>query len=169
MRNILRIIDSFSVQIGSLVQWLAPLLVLVMTYEVTMRYVFNKPTIWTYETSMMLGGVIYALAWAYVHRNRSHIRVDIFYAHISPRRRLIIDVIGTLFFFFPLILILIKTSIVWTADAWTHKEVLQESIWYPPAAPFRALISLGYILLFLQGIANFIRDCHHLIRNRPYD
>jgi len=169
MKKGLKFIDKMSLWAGNSVQWLAAILVLVMTFEVFMRYVFNEPTIWSYETSMMLGGVIFALAWSYVHKNRAHIRVDVIYASLPQRTQLIIEVIGTLILFFPLVLVLTRTSIVWAMDAWLKNEKMMESIWYPPSGPFRSCIALGYILLLLQGFSNFIRDFYQLIRNRSYD
>lgn len=169
MKTILRVIDSISEWSGRSVRWLALALVLVMTNEVIMRYVFNRPTVWGFETSVMLGAALYALGISYAHRHHSHLRIDVFYTHLSPRRRAIIDVVGTLFLCFPLMIILVGASIDNAWVAWVGKERLKLTFWYPPSGPLRTVVALGFILLALQVIAQFIRDVYLLIRNRPYD
>jgi len=169
MRIILKVIDAISDWSGRSVRWLAVFLIAVMTTEVIMRYVFNHPTMWAFEISIMLGATIYALAWSYVHRHRANVRVDVIYTHLSPRVKGIIDVVGTLFLFFPLIVILTGASIANAWEAWVNSERLEQTFWYPPSGPLRTIVALGFILLALQGGANFFRDLYFVIRNKPYD
>lgn len=169
MRTILKTIDAISDWTGRSARWLTALLVLVISYEVIMRYLFRAPTMWAYETAIMLGATTYALAWSYVHRHRSHVRVDVFYMRLPPRGRATIDVIGNLLLFFPLIFVLINTSIGWAWRAWLINEKSVETYWYPPVAPVRTLVALGLCLFALQGVAQFTRDLYLLIRNKPYD
>ena len=169
MKAVLKVVDSISQQVGSSARWLALALVLVGAFDVIMRYAFNAPTVWAYETSMMLGGSIYALGWAYAHLHKSHIRVDIFYSRLSTRGKAIMDVVCAAIFFFPLMGILLKTSIFWAVRAWARSEVMMESYWYPPAGPFRTAIALGICFFFLQGLAQFIRDLYFVMRRKTLD
>lgn len=169
MRKILRAIDSVSEWTGNTMCWLWAALVLIMTYEVIMRYAFTKPTEWAYETSIMIGAATYALAWAYVHAHHAHVRVDVIYGRLSPRGKAIVDVIGSLLFFFPLIIVLTDHAFAWAWHAWVINEKSVETYWYPPVAPLRTVVLLGLILFGLQAVAQFIRDLYFLIRNRPYD
>ena len=169
MRAILRVVDSISEWTGKAVRWLCVALVLVMTYEVTMRYVFDAPTMWAYETSVMIGGSIFVLGLAYVHRHRGHIRVDVFYEHLSPKGKAIIDVIFASLFLFPLLIILIDASVSYMWRAWLIGEKSVETYWYPPAAPFRTAVAIGFCLFLLQCLAQFVRDLYLLVRNKPYD
>lgn len=169
MRSSLRVIDSISEWTGKTAHWLATALVLLISFEVIMRYSFNAPTNWNYETSMMIGGVLYVFGWAYVHLHHAHVRVDVFYVRLPPRARAAIDVIGALLLFFPLIFLFVKTSFVWTLNSWQTGEISAESSWYPPLAPFRAAVTIGFALFALQGGAQFVRDLYFLIRNKTYD
>jgi len=166
MRTILGIIDSISEWTGKATSWLIAALVLVMVYEVIMRYAFNSPTVWAYETSVMLGGTIYVLGWAFVHRHHAHVRVDVFYARFSPRGKVITDIICALLFLFPLLIILLDVSASFTWHAWVKKERLIETYWMPPAAPFRTIVMMGLSLLALQSVAQFIRDLSLLRRKK---
>lgn len=169
MKTILKIIDSINRRAGSSTSWLCLALVLVGAYDVLMRYVFNRPTLWAYETSCMLGGTIYVLGWAYDHLRHSHIRVDIIYSHLSPRGKALADVISAAIFFFPLVGMLAKTSISWMWRAWSINEVMIETYWYPPAAPYRTIFAIGICLFMLQGLAQFIRDLYFVMRNKALD
>jgi len=169
MRTILRIIDSISEWTGKTGQWFAVALVAVMTFEVISRYVFGRPNLWVHELVMMIGASLYALGYGYVQRHDAHIRADLLYARLSPRGRAIIDLAGWLLIFFPLMILLIETSFVWTVRAWRIDERMPITGWYPPVAPLRAVVMLGFCVLALQGVAQLIRDLHLLIRNKPHD
>ena len=150
-------------KIGSL---FAIALVLLITIEVFMRYVFIRPTNWNYETCLMVGGSLYFMGWSYALRERAHIRVDIFYLRLSPRGRAVIDFVGALLLFFPLIIAFTYASITGVWTSWATKELWILSYWYPPVYPFRALLALGFILLFFQGVALLIRDFYTLFRKQ---
>jgi len=66
-------------------------------------------------------------------------------------------------------IILAKTSVWWAVRAWRINEVMIESYWYPPAAPFRTVIAVGICLLLLQGSAQFVRDLYFVIRRKAID
>jgi len=167
MRTIVRVIDSISEYTGQTVLWLCVALVLVLAYETTVRYVFNAPTQWVMETGEMIGGTIIVMGWSYTHRHHGHIRVDVFYSHLSPRGKAIIDVTCSLLFLFPLLAILLYTSTSWMLFAWKMGEKLVETSFLPPAGPIRTVIVLGLLLFAFQSVAHFIRDLYLLIRNKP--
>lgn len=167
MGTIVRFIDSISEWTGSITRWFAVALVAVTAYDTLARYVFNAPTVWGYETSCMLGASVILLGAAYCLLHNSHVRVDIFYIRLSPRRRAIIDVLGTAILFFPLCAIYIKTSASWMWMSWKTGEVMCETFWYPPAAPFRTVVMIALCLFFLQSIAQFTRNLHMLIKGNP--
>jgi len=169
MRSILRVVDATSDWGGKISRWLAVTLVAVMTYAVIMRYVFNLQTLWTFELLLMMGASLYAFGYGYAQRYHAHIRVDILYARLSLRGRAIIDVLGGLLIFLPLIIALIYASTSWAGHAWVINERMPLTGWYPPVAPLRTVVAMGFCVLALQGVAQLIRDLYFLIRNKPYD
>lgn len=167
MKTIVRFIDSISEWTGRLTHRLCAVLVLFMVTAVIMRYAFGASTLWAYEVGLMLGATIYVLAWAYVHKYGAHIRVDIFYSRLSPRKKAFTDVVCFLLFFAPLMLLLTSVSVDWALRAWAINERMHETGWLPPAAPLRTVVACGICLFALQGLAQFIRDLHLLIRSKP--
>ena len=169
MRKVPRVIDAISRYTAELLKWFCYALVLVIVYDVIMRYVFDAPTMWAFEIAYMLGGAIFVLGFAYTHYHRAHVRVDVFYSRLSPRRKAIIDVFGTLFLFFPLLVLFVHGSFSFMWRAWSIGEISIVTNWFPPIAPFRTVVFIGFCLLAFQAIAQFIRDLYILVRNKPYD
>jgi TRAP-type mannitol/chloroaromatic compound transport system permease small subunit len=169
IRKLLKFIDWRSENSGPTGKWFALLLVLFGSYEAIARHFFNAPTIWAYDSMCMAGGAIYMLGASYNYLHDSHTRVDLFYTQVSPRKQALIDVIGALILFFPLMIIMFKLAVTWAAKAWKIHEVMFNSFWYPPAAPYRTVFAIGLFLLILQGVARFIRDIHFVIRGEKID
>ena len=169
LRKLLRGIDYISKLAGSWAKWFVWLLVLVGAYDTIMRHFFNAPTLWAYDTLCMAGGAVYVMGWSYDYLHDSHIRVDLFYRKLSPRKRALLNIISSVVLFFPLIGALLKISITWAIKAWRINETMISTFWYPPAAPYRTVFALGILFLDLQGIANFIRDLYFVIRGEPLD
>lgn len=149
---------------GRIVSVAIPVLVIVITFDVFMRYLFNSPTDWAYELSYMLGTATISLGLPYVHYRSSHVRVDVIYSRLPPLTRLVLDIVLTIVLFFPLVFMWTK---VFGANAWqsflTH-ETSYDSLWYPILWPFKTIIVLGFFLLLLQGAATFMRDVARLLK-----
>jgi len=112
---------------------------------------------------------MYVMGWSYDYLLDYHTRVDLFYRNISPRKKALINVISSLFLFFPLVGALLKISITWAIRAWRINETMISTFWYPPAAPYRTIFALGMLFLAMQGVSNFVRDLYFVIRGEPLD
>ena len=169
MKKVVRFIDSVSKWTGLSARWACLALVLVLCFEVMMRYVFDAPTIWAHEMSTSLGVIIVCLGWSFVHLRRGHVRVDVFYSRLSSRGKGIIDVACFLVFFLPLLLVLIYAAGRMAWEAYIFDEVLMQSYWYPPALPIRLVVVLGLVLFLLQGVAEFLRDVYAVMKGVRID
>jgi TRAP-type mannitol/chloroaromatic compound transport system permease small subunit len=166
IQAMLQRIDQLSVWVAKAVTLAVFAMVVTMAYDVILRYVFRAPTVWQYDTSYMLGGSVIILGSAYVHLKRRHVRVDLFYNRFPPRVRLILDVVFTLLFFFPLLTGLIIVSAADAIHAYQVKEFSEVGFWRPLMWPFKSVIPVGLAVLWLQGLANFIRDMHMLVKGK---
>ena len=153
-----------SERLAKVVSWLVALLVISISYDVFMRYLFNAPTNWSYALSYMMGAALSALGLAYVHSAGGNVRVDIIYNKFSPKTKLIIDMVFTIIFFFPVYGLLAYYFGVNTWNAFVIKRYDINSIWYPVVWPYMTAITLGFAFLFVQGIANFIRDVRTFVK-----
>jgi TRAP-type mannitol/chloroaromatic compound transport system permease small subunit len=169
MRKIIHTVDAISEWTAKTGRWFIPILMVLVTFEVTMRYVFTRPTLWGYELHVMIAASTYMLAFAYTHLHRAHVRVDMIYAHLPLRVQALIDFLGTLLLFFPFIFLLSYVAWGYMFKAWATSEKMAITGWYPPAAPLRTMVLYGLCLFALQAIAHFFRDSYQMIKGKPYD
>ena len=151
---------------ASVAKWVIPMLIIVVTYEVVARYLFNAPTIWVFDVSSMLYATVVALGFAYVCYHRGNVRVDVIYNKFPVKVKLIIDVVFTLIFFFPVCFVL---AVAFSRDALYAYQISEISItacFYPLTWPYKTLVALGFVLLFLQGITIFLKDVIVLGRSK---
>ena len=158
MRRFYNGMTSASERTAKIASWIVILLVISICYDVFMRYLFNAPTVWSYALSYMMGAALSAFGLAYVHSVGGNVRVDIIYNKSSPKMKLILDLFFTIIFFFPLYGLLAYYFGVNTWNAFVIKRYDINSIWYPVVWPYMTAITLGFVLLFVQGIATFLRD-----------
>ena len=78
---------------GKILCWLIIPMVVGVAYEVVMRYLFDAPTVWAYDSTYMLYGSHFMLGAAYTLRIDGHIRTDLFYDKWSPRTQGIVDAV----------------------------------------------------------------------------
>ena len=166
MKRFLNGIDAISAWTGKGIAWIIIPNVLALVYEFFARYVFGAPTIWSYEVTYFLYGSHFLLGAAYTLRLKSHIRIDIFYQSISPRGRAIVDTMGYLVFFFPVLLLLVYAGTEFTLQSFEMNEKSGLSPWRPYLFPYKAVIVIAIFLLFLQGIAEFIRNASHALKGK---
>ena len=153
-----RVIDKFTDTTGVWVAWLNVPLVLAVAYEVIARYVFNAPTIWSFDVTYMLYGTIFMLGCAYALHKGAHIRTDFFYENWSDRTRGMVDSISYIVFFFPSIIMLLAASGSEAWYAYTINETSEQTPWRPILWPFKAVVPLTCMLLLLQGVSELIKS-----------
>ena len=97
----IRFIDTIGDWSGKIFAWLIVPMIVGVSYEVFVRYVFNAPTIWAYDVTYMLYGSHFMLGAAYTLSKGGHVRTDFFYANWSQRTQGWVDAVSYLLFFFP--------------------------------------------------------------------
>ena len=166
LKKILRVIDKTSLVSGRFLAYTTVLAVAIITFEVLMRYVFNRPTNWGHESMTLIFGMQYILSGAYAHYVRAHVRVDVVYQALSPRNKARMDVLTSLLFF---LYIGVMTYTGWFFY-WDSQVMWELSFtdWAPPLYPVKFTVFLGSLLLLLQGFANFVRDLHIATTGREF-
>ena len=79
MRGFVRAIDGISRFFGAIAAVLVIVLVVLMLYDVVLRYAFNAPTTWGNDLNTWLMGASFVLSIAYAMSTDSHVRVDLLY------------------------------------------------------------------------------------------
>ena len=161
MRNLgiaLKRIDAISEFAGMTARWAGLAMVAAMITEVSLRYIFNSPTVWAHPLCQILWSFYIVIGGSYVLRLNAHVGCDLFYRRFTPRKRAIIDLFTHLLFFIFIITILVHA----VPFAWESLMRLEHypGKWTPPKWPIKMMVPIGVSLLLLQGIAKYIRDLH---------
>ncbi|RME39919.1 MAG: TRAP transporter small permease subunit [Deltaproteobacteria bacterium] len=149
---------------GRLTGYLALPLIAVVVYEVFMRYVFNAPTSWGFEATTFIYGMHFILGLGYTYKHNGHVAIDIFESRLPTKPRTILRIIVGLVLFLPTIGLFAIYSTIYAIDSWRIWEHASTS-WSPPVYPFKTIMAIGFILLFLQGVAKLIEDFKSLGSN----
>jgi TRAP-type mannitol/chloroaromatic compound transport system permease small subunit len=149
-------IDHLNEWVGYVTSFLILPMTLITTFEVILRYVFNRPTEWAWDVNMMLLGAFTVLTGGYVLLKEGHVTMDVFVAKLSIRTRAVIALITSVLLFFSVGLLIWQSGVA-AEESFMMREQLN-SIWSPPIYPLKILWPLGALLLILQGVATFVRD-----------
>jgi TRAP-type mannitol/chloroaromatic compound transport system permease small subunit len=156
--RLVRKIDWFTDNTGTWIAWLNVPLVLIVSYEVFARYLFDAPTLWSFDLTYMLYGTIFMLGSAYALHKGAHIRTDFFFENWSVRTRGTIDSIAYLVFFFPSLIVFL--FVTWNESwyAFTIGETSEQTPWRPILWPFKMVVPLTCLLLLIQGVSETIKS-----------
>jgi len=122
-----------------------------------MRYALGMGSIRLQESVLYAHAGVFMLAAAWTLQVEGHVRVDIFYAQASPRRRAVIDLIGALIFLAPFVAALVMLSVPYVGRSWHVLEGSPQPSGLPFVYLLKTLISLFAVLIGLQGVAQAIR------------
>ncbi len=92
---VLKVIDKITQWCAVASSILIAGMMLIIVYDVIMRYFFNKPTVWVQVVSEYLLVYICFLAAAWILRNGGHIRIGLLIDSLKPRNQALMNSITT--------------------------------------------------------------------------
>ena len=161
LKKVVRFIETISEWSGKSISFLIFFLSVIVCYEVVVRYVFQRPTLWCHELSTMLFGTFAAIGGAYTLWRGGHVSMDLLVLNLPVRVRAIIEICTSLVAFSFLGVLMWKGG----ETALRSVRVLEHAstLWAPPIWPFKLMLPLGALLFLMQVIAKLIRDVFTLI------
>ena len=165
LAKVLNIIDRISIRIGKSFSFLVLVMVVLEVREAIARYVFNAPTIWSWELTTLLYGALFIMGGAWVLQTEGHVRTDFLYIRLSPKVKAYIDLVLFAGIFFAFVGVMIWQSgriAIWACQV----NERTYTMWAPPFYPFRILVVVAFTLLGVQGLAKWIRDLVFVITGR---
>lgn len=140
-------------------RWISGLIFVIFSlliFEVSSRYLFGSPNVWTNELAQLLFGLYGVMAGGYVMAHREHVNVDLLHSYLPRRAQAGVDIFTSLvFFIFTLALLYFGGSMAWESIKTMETSY---SAWNPPIYPIKAAIPIATFLLLLQGIAKLLGD-----------
>ena len=161
LKQFVRAVDAVNQFVGRVTSYLLVPLVAVVCYEVFMRKLFNLPTVWAFEMTVYIYGFHYMMAMGVTMLYDKHIRIDIITLQLPQKIQLILRLVTFWLVFVPFIGAMLWAATGYAATSWMQWEH-SWSAWKPPLYPFKTIIPVSLALLFIQGSANFIRECYKL-------
>lgn len=158
------LIDRISMLTGKAAAWLTLFMVIVTFVVVVMRYVFDAGLIWLQESVTWMHAAVFMLGAAYTLQQEDHVRVDVFYRNMTPKRQALVDLTGVIIFLFPLCFFLGWKSFDFVAASWSLHEASRESggLPYPLIPLLKSVLVFMPAAVALQGVSLLLRSLHTL-------
>ena len=161
LKKIVNTIDTISKYCGYIGAPMPFFCAILIVYEIIMRTIFHLPTPWAAELTAMMCASCYFMGGAWNVKKDGHIRVDIIYTTLRPRVKAGFSCLNFVFF---ALYILFMIRVIW--PYMLQSIQLNEStwtFWNPIIWPLKIVMFFGFSLVFVQGLAEFIRDFHFFI------
>jgi TRAP-type mannitol/chloroaromatic compound transport system permease small subunit len=167
LRACVHYIDIFTERSGRMLAWLALAMALLTTVVVVMRYGFSAGSIKAQEAVIYMHGYLFMLGAAYALKSGAHVRVDIFYRDFGPRARAWVNCLGGIVFLMPLCAFIGFSSWNYVTESWLIHETSPEPGGIPAVFLLKSVIPLMAFTLFLQGLAEILRNALVLVEGPP--
>ncbi|WP_150427211.1 TRAP transporter small permease subunit [Dechloromonas sp. CZR5] len=151
-----QLIDWISERVGKGAFWLILLMTVISAGNAVVRFVFNYSSNGLLEIQWYLFAAVFLLCSPYTLQKNEHVRIDVLSGKLSPRGLAVIDIIGTLFFLLPMVVLVLYLSIPLVADSY-HISEMSANAGGLIRWPVKILLPIGFTLLALQGISELIK------------
>ncbi len=151
-----RAIDAMNAHLGRFADVCVVLATVISAGNAMARYAFDKSSNAWLEIQWYLFAAMVMLGASYTLRMNEHVRVDILYTRLSDRGQKWLDLIGTLMFLVPSMLIIAWLAWPFYMQSWSIQETSTNAggliRW-----PVKVLLPLGFVLVALQGLSEIIK------------
>lgn len=150
-------IERFVDRVGRGISWLALVIVVLMSVNVILRYLFSIGSVWSQELEWHLLVPLILFGTSYAMRHGEHVRVDIVYGRLSEKKRKVVDLIAAL------LAVAVAALFIWLSLHYVQQAYeIDEGSPDPGGLPHRfllkGLIPLGFALLLAQAIASALKS-----------
>ncbi len=151
-------LDSINRNVGLTIRWFALVMVLVQFSIVMIRYLFGISYIFLGESVLYMHGALFMIGAGYTMLVDGHVRVDIFYASYSVRKKALINLLGHIFFLLPMCILIVIMSWRFVFNSWSIMEGALSVGGIPALYLLKTIIPLFCGLLIVQAIAAIARE-----------
>jgi len=151
-----RYVDAVNRTVGRFTMYMIFAMMGVLLYSSISRTFFDVPLIWVVEVAQMTMAAYYLLGGGYSMQLDSHVRMDLLYGRWSIKRRAFTDSITAFGLVFYLVFLLVGgISSTEYAIEYNQKNY---SVWAPPMAPIKVIMTIGIAMMLLQATSMFFKD-----------
>lgn len=151
-----RAVDWLNAQVGKWVIWLILACTVISGLNAIVRKAFNTSSNAYLEVQWYLFAASFLLAAGYTLLNGEHVKIDVIASKLAKRKQIWIDIIGFAFFLTPVCLVILYYGVPFFLQAWRSGEMSSNAggliRW-----PVYLMMPIGFSLLLLQGVSEFIK------------
>jgi len=155
-------LEALVCAIGRAVSWLTLAMALITLAVVILRYGLGIGNIALQQSVMYLHGAVFMAAAGYTLARDEHVRVDIFYQHLSARRRALVDLLGTVLLLIPVCVLILVVSWDYVLSSWQRQEGSSEPGGLDYIYLLKTLLWVLPALLLAQGVVEAVRASQRL-------
>lgn len=156
MGKVFRAIDKINIWVGRISCVLLISIMIACVIEVIARYAFNRPTVWAFEFEQLTCAVMFVILGGFVQFLKAHISIEVVYERLSPSLKFFLRS------FFYLVFLFATAAVIYAGSGYaiTSIKIWEKSYtsWAPPIWPVKLMIPVGGFLLFIQLVADFVRE-----------
>ena len=161
-------LSSLNEYFGKAVAWLVLAMVLLVTYDVSMRYFFSSGSIALQEMEWHLFAGIFLLGAAYTFLHDDHVRLDLIYQSrfMNDYRRAWVNFLGGIVMLAPFCVLIIYCAWPFVSLSFSSMEGSPDPGGLSNRWILKASIPLAFILLLLQGCADIIKNLCYIMEHK---
>lgn len=156
--NVSKKIDRLNDSVGKGVSYLVLIMVLLTCLIAILRYVFKIGFISMQDAVIYMHSAAFLLPAAVALRLGYHVRVDIFYASLTPQKKALINGLGAVFILIPVMIFCFAISWNYVAFSWKHLEGARDTGGIEAVFLLKTLLLIMPTLMILQGISEAIKS-----------
>ncbi len=151
-------IDTLSKYTAYFTALILVLLVTLIIYDATARYLFSSGSTALQELEWHFYDVIILLSIAFTLKHNAHVRVDIFYDKFSPKIQAFINIFSVLFFILPLSALIIYIGIGFVELSFLQSEASSDPGGLTHRWIVKSLMPLAFFFLALEALSFLIKE-----------
>jgi TRAP-type mannitol/chloroaromatic compound transport system permease small subunit len=143
--------------LGRIFAWFSLAIVLICFSVVVMRYAFRTGSVPLQDLYVWLNGAMFMGIAGYTLLRNGHVRVDIFYREASLRTKAIVDMVGTVVFTLPFVVVVTLWVLPYVQRSWALREGSANFGGMPGLYVLKSFLLVFTAVVALQSLAMFLR------------
>jgi len=156
LERVIDTISSVDKKLAEAAGWVVVLMMLTISYDVIMRYLFNAPTTWSFEVNRYMLIMVVFIGGSWTLPAGGHVSVDIFTESIGGRKKILLDTVTSVMAGAYVLIFLIESS-YFTWEAWEQNIKSTEYLAWP-LWPIRSFLVIGSAMLLLEYVIRILKN-----------
>jgi len=166
MKKIIDFLNLLTEKVGNVACWSAIFMVVIISVDVITRYLFKFTFIWITELEIYFFGILFMLGGGYTLKHEKHVRVDLFYARLSEKKKAWVNLIGGVVYLLPWTLIMVVTTSKYAYSSFLIRENSPQPGGLPAIYLLKFIVVIGFIFFLLQGVSDILNSISIILKDK---